>query len=142
MRLALLSVLPFVLAAAPCSGQGIDTYLTAASRHYVSGEYNETNPGFLLVVGRGWQGVAGLYTNSYAVGSVVGGIGRTWRIGSWTRAVVALGLATGYSGVGGEAPFGAVPTTVQIVAVGPPGVKVALYHVPGAIGLGMMIGDR
>jgi len=123
----------------------LQIHLTGASQHYVSGDYNSVNPGFLLssdpAQSSKWSRhlVVGFYQNSYSRGSLIAGVGVSYQPSRYIRFAASGGVVTGYSRLTTSGPAGAIPMPMHLISAGPPGIKITIYHLPGAVGIGLTI---
>jgi len=142
---AVLLLLPACSGVAAQNLSPLQIHLTGASQHYVSGDYNSVNPGFLLASDPAqpseWSRhpVVGFYQNSYSKGSLIAGVGVSYQLSRYIRLAASGGVATGYSRLTTSGPAGATPMLMHLISVGPPGVKVTIYHLPGAVGIGLTL---
>lgn len=130
----------FLLLSTPFAAHSQDA-ITAfqGSRHWVSGDYNEVNPGLMLQWDAksgnlGLSYVTGAYYNSFSRLSVLTGAKVGWRPSKYVRLSLAVGAVTGYSGP--HDAFGLTPMASPSIALGHP-AGAEIHVLPGAFGLSL-----
>jgi len=130
----------FLLLSAPLSAYSQDTISAfQGSRHWISGDYNEVNPGLMLAWDAksgefGLSYVTGAYYNSFSRLSVLNGVKLGWRPSKYVRLGASVGAVTGYSGP--KDAFGLTPMASPSVALGNP-AGAEIHVLPGAFGFSL-----